>query len=163
MKLSEIFLNGNFLAILGAAITIILCGWGSAKGVGRAGEAAAGVVSEDPSKFSQCLLLQALPATQGIYGTLIAFIIMIKIGLIGGGMVTVSTSSGLAILAASMPMAIVGYISAIYQARVSAAGIGIVAKKPNEVAKGMIFAAMVETYAVLALLISFLCIQNIPV
>ena len=39
MKLSEIFLNGNFLAILGAAITIILCGWGSAQGVGRAGRA----------------------------------------------------------------------------------------------------------------------------
>jgi V/A-type H+-transporting ATPase subunit K len=60
-------------------------------------------------------------------------------------------------------MGIVGYISGICQGRVSAAGIVMVAKRPSEVAKGMIFAAMVETYAILALLISFLTVVNIPV
>lgn len=161
--LKEIFGNGTTYAILGAALAVAFSGIGSARGVAIAGEAAAGVVAEDPSKFGQTLLLQALPATQGIYGTLIAFIIMTKIGLIGSGLKSLSAGTGLAILCASLPMAIVGYVSAIYQGKTSAAGMGILAKNPSEVAKGMIYAAMVETYAVLALLISFLCIQNIPV
>lgn len=161
--LTQIFGNGTVYAILGAALSVAFTGWGSARGVGIAGEAAAGVVAEDPSKFGQTLLLQALPATQGIYGTLIAFIIMGKIGLLGGNLVDLSIGSGLGILVSSLPMIIAGYHSAIAQGKTAAAGIGLVAKKPAEVAKGMIFAAMCETYAVLALLISFLCIQNIPV
>ena len=158
----ELF-NGVVWAILGAVCAVSFAGLGSAKGVGIAGEAAAGVVAEDPAKFGQTLLLQALPATQGIYGTLVAFIVLSKIGLIGGGLVEISVLSGFQIFCASLPMAIVGYYSAIHQGRVSAAGIGLVAKRPGEVAKGMIFAAMVETYAILALLISFLAIANIPV
>ena len=61
-------LNGQVLALAGAAIAATLGGIGSALGVGVAGQAAAGVVSEDPNKFGQVLLLQALPGTQGIYG-----------------------------------------------------------------------------------------------
>ena len=77
-------LNGQVLALAGAAIAATLGGIGSALGVGVAGQAAAGVVSEDPNKFGQVLLLQALPGTQGIYGLLIAFIVMVKVGLLGG-------------------------------------------------------------------------------
>ena len=54
----ESLFSGEFLALLGAA-TAALAGIGSAMGVGVAGEAAAGVVSEDPNKFGQVLLLQA--------------------------------------------------------------------------------------------------------
>ena len=63
----EVF-NGNFLAYLGVAFAVIFSGIGSAKGVGLVGEAMSGVTVEDPGKFGQLLLLQALPATQGIYG-----------------------------------------------------------------------------------------------
>ena len=79
-------LDGNTLALLGAAIAA-LAGIGSAKGVGIAGQAAAGVVAEDPKKFGKTLILQALPGTQGIYGLIISFLIMMKIGLLGGEMV----------------------------------------------------------------------------
>ena len=152
--------SGQFYALAGAALAA-LAGIGSAKGIGIAGEAAAGVVSEDPNKFGQVLVLQALPGTQGIYGLLIAFIIL-KVGLLGGdGMVDITVSQGAYILAAAAPVGLVGIFSAIAQGKAAAAGIMLVGKKPSELAKGMIFAAMVETYAVLALLISFLMINSI--
>ena len=159
--MSTISFNGQFYALLGAAMAA-LAGIGSAIGIGIAGEAAAGVVSEDPNKFGQVLVLQALPGTQGIYGLLIAFIILLKVGLLGGdGMVEITVSQGAYIFASSLPVGLVGIFSAIAQGKAAAAGIMLVGKKPSELAKGMIFAAMVETYDVLALLISFLMINSI--
>lgn len=155
--------NGNFLAMLGAALAVLLAGAGSAKGVGIVGEAAAGVVTEDPGKFGQTLLLQALPGTQGIYGLLTAFVILVRIGVVGGGAVQLTTVQGFYFLAASLPIALVGYFSAIAQGRAAAAGVGIVAKRPEELAKGITYAAMVETYAVLALLASILMVFGIKI
>jgi len=162
--LSQVFSGGN-IAILGAALALIFAGSGSARGVGIAGEAAAGVVAEDPTKFVRALILQALPGTQGIYGLIIAFIIMTKIGLLGGAVAfeDVTIAQGMALLCAALPMAFVGYMSAIAQAKVSASSMQIAAKRPEETTKGMIFAGLVETYAVFALLISFLLISGIKV
>ncbi|MCD8009672.1 MAG: V-type ATP synthase subunit K [Lachnospiraceae bacterium] len=151
---------GQALAVLGAALAA-LAGVGSALGVGVAGEAAAGVMAEDPGKFGQTLVLQALPGTQGIYGLLVAFLILSKIGLLGGGLQDVSVYSGLALLASGAPIGIVGIFSGYAQGKASAAGIQLIAKRPSELAKGMIYAAMVETYAVLALLVSFLMYSNV--
>ena len=154
--------DGLFWAFLGAALAAILAGIGSARGVGIVGEAASGLVAEDPSKFGQLILLEALPGTQGIYGLLIAFIILLKVGLLGGdGMVDITVSQGAYILAAALPIGLVGIFSAIAQGKAAASGIMLVGKKPSELAKGIIFAAMVETYAVLALLVSFLMINSI--
>lgn len=78
-------MSGIVFALLGVAVAVILAGMGSAYGVGVAGQAAAGVVTEDPDKFAKVLLLQLLPGTQGIYGLLVGFIALSKIGLLGGG------------------------------------------------------------------------------
>lgn len=155
-----LLMNGNFLAIVGAVIAAS-AGIGSAIGVGRAGQAAAGVVAEDPKKFGATLILQALPGTQGIYGLLIAFIIMLKIGLISGNMIELTSAQGAYVMIASLPVGIVGIISAIEQAKAAIAGIQLIAKRPEEIAKAMVYAAMVETYAVLALLASFLMINGL--
>lgn len=156
------FSMGFVLALLGAALSTILAGMGSAWGVGLAGQAAAGVVSEDPNQFAKVLILQLLPGTQGIYGLLVTFITLSKIGLLGGApAVGMSTPTGLTILAACLPIAIVGLVSAYHQGRTSVASIGIVAKKPDQFGKAMLFPAMVETYAILALLISILAVSNI--
>lgn len=162
MTFVEILTNGTFLAVLGASMAVIFAGMGSAKGVGLVGEAASGLVAEEPDRFGQTLLLQALPGTQGIYGLLTAFMILNKIGLLSGN-VAVSSLEGAALFAAALPITVVGYFSAIAQGRVSAAAIGIVAKRPEELAKGITFAAMVETFAVLALLASILAINGLPV
>lgn len=148
---------GTFLAILGAALAAGLAGIGSAVGVGMAGQAAAGVTAEDPTKFSKCLVLQLLPGTQGIYGLLIAFLVFLKINLFGG-MLALTMESGLSLFAGCMPIAIVGLISAIAQAKVAISGIATVAKRPDESGKAIILTVMVETYAVLSLLTSFLAV-----
>jgi len=151
---------GIVFALLGAALSALLAGSGSAVGVGMAGEAAAGVITEDPSKFGKVLILQLLPGTQGIYGLLIAFITLSQIGIIGGSS-DISLVKGLLYFGACLPMAIVGYTSALHQARVSVASIATVAKKPEQFGKAMIFPAMVETYAILALLVSILSIVGV--
>lgn len=157
---ATLFTNGNFYAYLGVALSVGLCGIGSAKGVGIVGEASSGVLSEDPERFGQCLVLQALPGTQGIYGFLIGFIIMLNSGMMGGD-VQLSVGTGAYILAASLPIALVGLLSGIAQGRVAAAGVNIIAKKPDQLSKAMVSAALVETYAILAFLISMLLIFNI--
>lgn len=154
---------GIVYALLGAAVAVFLAGTGSAIGVGIAGQAAAGVVTEDPSKFAKVLIMQLLPGTQGIYGLLVGFITLSKIGLLGGGIVDITPQTGLLILAACLPIGIVGLISAKYQGLTSAASIGIIAKKPDQFGKAMLFPAMVETYAILALLISILAVSAIQV
>ncbi len=152
---------GIVFAVLGAALSALMAGAGSAVGVGMVGEAGAGVVTEDPSKFSKVLILQLLPGTQGIYGLLVAFITLSNIKVLAGTYEPISAVKGLLYLASCLPMAVVGYWSAIRQARASVAGVGIVAKRPDQSSKAMTFAAMVETYAVLALLISILSVLGV--
>lgn len=152
---------GIVFALLGVVLGALLPGLGSAKGVGMGGEAAAGVVTEDPGKFGKVLILQLLPGTQGIYGLLIAFIMLSNIGLLGGGYESMSLEKGLLYFVAALPMALVGYWSAILQARASVAGIHLVAKRPGESGKAILFAAMVETYAVFALLVSILAVIGV--
>lgn len=155
--LNTIF-TGNNIALFGAALAAILPGMGSAKGVGMVGEAGAGLVSEDPSKFGKALILQALPGTQGIYGLITAFLIIFNMGILSGSPVTLTTAQGGYYLAAALPIAIVGYVSAIKQARVATAGISLLAKRPKEVGKAITSAAMVETYAIFAVLVSLLMV-----
>jgi V/A-type H+-transporting ATPase subunit K len=152
-------LSGLTLAILGGAFAVVLGGIGSAIGVGLAGQASSGVMSEDPDKFGSLLLLVALPGTQGIYGFLSAFLVILKLGLAGGTVATVSVSQGWQILFSCLPVAFTGLVSGIHQGKVCASGVYMVAKQPKDLMKPVILAALVETYAVLGLLITIL-IQN---
>ena len=90
---------GLVFALTGAAVAVFMAGAGSAIGVGIAGQAASGVVTEDPGKFAQVLIMQLLPGTQGIYGLLVGFITLSKIGLLGGNVASPNMSTGLMILA----------------------------------------------------------------
>ena len=155
-------LSGNSLALLGAALAVIFSGLGSARGVGMVGEAAAGLLTEDPSKFGKALIMQALPGTQGIYGLITAFLIIFKIGILGDPE-PITIAEGAYFLMASLPIAIVGYYSALKQARVAVSGINLIAKKPDEVGKAITSAALVETYAIFAVLISLLLVLFAPV
>ena len=140
---------GVLMAALGAGLAAIMAGIGSIIGIGYPGRAAAGVLSEDPSKFGSLFLLVVLPGTQGFYGFVAAFLII-------GNIPNVTTSAqGLQLLFAALPIAFTGLLSGIHQGKVCAAGVSLVAKRPKEAMKGVIFAAMVETYAVLGLLITF--------
>lgn len=152
---------GQILALVGAAIAVILSGMGSSKGVGLAGETAAGVSSENPEVSSKLLVLQLLPATQGIYGFLIGVIVLINTNVLGGAMKAVSLEQGIAFIIACLPVGIVGYYSAIRQAKVAAAGMLMTGQRPEMSGKGVTMTVMVETYAVFALLVSFLMVNAI--
>ena len=145
--------GGVFFGVIGAALAVFLAGAGSAKGVGMAGEAAAGLVSEQPEKFTRSLILQLLPGTQGLYGFLIGLFTMFRL------QVGMPLNEGLYLLGASLPIAIVGYLSAIAQAKVAVSGVSLIAKNDEQFTQAIIFAVMVETYAILAFIISLL-LQN---
>ena len=148
-------LDGNGLALIGAAIAAC-AGCGSGMGVGIAGQAAAGVVASDPKKFGRTLILQALPGTQGIYGVVIAFLIMVKTGFLSGGMVDLTVAQGLYYLAAGIPIGVVGFLSGIGQGKAAASALQLMAKRPDQMSKGIIYTVMVETYAILAFVVSIL-------
>ena len=151
---------GQILALVGVGIAVILSGMGSSKGVGLAGETA-GVSSENPEVSSKLLVLQLLPATQGIYGFLVGIIVLINTGVLGGAMKAVSLEQGIAYIIACLPIGVVGYYSAIRQARVASAGMLMTGQRPEMSGKGVTMAVMVETYAVFALLVSFLMVNAI--
>ncbi|MFH0965591.1 MAG: V-type ATP synthase subunit K [Planctomycetota bacterium] len=152
---------GLLLAILGAASAVALGGIGSAVGVGLAGREGAGVLSEDPGKFGRLILLVALPGTQGIYGFLAWFLVMVKIGLLGGNAIALTTEQGWALFIACQPVALACLVSGIHQGKVCAAGAAMAAKKPEAAGKALIFGAMVETYAVLGLIATILILNGI--
>ncbi|MBR3815535.1 MAG: V-type ATP synthase subunit K [Clostridia bacterium] len=154
---------GLFFAILGAALAVGLAGIGSAKGVGLTGEAAAGLLSEKTDMFGKVLTLQILPGTQGLYGFIVALVLLNKIGVFSGNVVELTLQQGLSLFAACLPIAITGFFSAIYQGRVAAAGISLIAKQPTMLGKSMTLASIVELYAILTLLVSFLAVFNISV
>ena len=147
--------GGLIFGALGAAVAVFLSGMGSAKGVGIAGEAAAGVIVEEPEKFVQALILQLLPGTQGLYGFVIGLFTMFRLSL------NMPLVEGLSLFMAALPVGVVGYFSAVAQGKVSIAGQNILAKNSNESTKGIILAVMVETYAILGFAISFLLLQQI--
>ena len=153
---------GLALAVAGAAIAVFGGGSGSAMGVGIEGQAAAGVVAEDPNKFGKVLILQLLPGTQGIYGLIVAFLVLSNIGILGGSAdVNMSIAKGALYLAACLPIGVAGWTSGKAQGEASAASIGLVAQRPDMSGKALIFPAMVETYALLSLLISLLAVFGV--
>ena len=143
---------GTALGLLGAGLAVTLAGIGSAKGTGMTGEAGAGVLCEDPSKFGKALILQVIPGTQGIYGFVVGFLAILFMDVLNGATLTIQ--QGLQFFVACLPIAFGGMMSAIAQGRVAVASIGILAKKPDDWAKGMIMCIIVEFYAILALLVS---------
>jgi len=154
---------GLSIAITGAALSVILAGIGSIIGVSKTGQAGAGIITEEPEKFGKILLLQALPSTQGIYGFIGAFWVIFNLKLLSGATPDLTATQGFSILLSCLPVAVGGLISALYQAKVCIAGLNIVSKQPDEAGKGIIMAAMVETYAVLGLLATILLINGIKV
>ena len=141
---------GQVIAYIGLAICAAASGVGSAFGLFKSGSAAAGVLTEDAKKFSKVMVLVLLPATQGIYGFVMA--------LVGQGVAAdvATLEQGWLVFAAAMPLAVTGLISAIYQGKTSVSCIYAVAKDEKLSGKLIMFPAMVETYAIFGLVVSLL-------
>ena len=152
--------GGVALAFLGAGLAVGLCCVGSARGTGIVGEAATGVLAVAPEHLSKCMILQVLPGTQGLYGLVIWFFALLQLGAFSDGIGEVTLAQGMTIFVACLPMTLGGFLSAIYQGRVAASAINIVAKKPDDWSKGIILCVVVEFYAILSLLGSILMLMN---
>lgn len=152
---------GLALAVLGGALAVFLGGIGSAIGVGLAGQAGAGVTAEKPELFGKVLVLEALPATQGIYGFLVGFLILLNTGILSGDVASLTMSEGFKIFFGCLPAGIGCLFSGIHQGKVSAAGMGMIAKDASTMGKAMVLSAMVETYAVLGFLVSALIVFSL--
>ncbi len=152
---------GQILAFTAAALATFIAGASSTKGVGIAGQTSAGVSTENPEVNSKLMVLQILPGTQGIYGFLIGVIILVNTGALGGDLKAVDLYQGLMLLAAVIPVALVGFLSAVHQGKVAAAGMLMVGQHPDMSGKAITMTVMVETYAVLALLASFLMVNAV--
>ena len=150
-------IGGKALAYLGAALAGALACVGSAKGTGMTGEAGAGLVSEDPSKSGKVMILQVIPGTQGLYGFVIFFLAYLKLSAVE----SLTVAQGFEVIMACLPIMIGGLLSAIAQGKVAVASINILAKKPDDWSKGMIMCVVVEFYAILCLLASFLMLNAI--
>ncbi len=147
--------GGNIMGAVAVAIAVFLSGMGSAKGTGMTGEAAAGLTVEEPQKFGKALVLQLLPGTQGLYGFVIGFMIL---GKLGGGL---NFQQGLYYIFAALPIGVVGYFSAVAQAKVAVSGMNILAKNEDNFVQGIVYSVMVELYAILGFVISLLLVNNI--
>lgn len=156
-------MTGITIAIFGAAMSAVLAGCGSAIGVMSAAKAAAGVTAEKPDLFGKMLVLQALPGTQGIYGFLTAVLIMARIGVFGGAPIALDVAQGWQFFFASLPIAVCGLISGACQGKAAVSAIYMTGKQPDALGKGITMTALVETYAILALLTSILLIYGIAV
>jgi len=77
---------GLTLALVGAGLAALLAGIGSAIGIGTAGRSATGVLSEKPERYGQMFIMVVLPGTQGFYGFLAAFLVMLNLGFFGAGL-----------------------------------------------------------------------------
>jgi V/A-type H+-transporting ATPase subunit K len=153
---------GLSLALLGAGLAAGMACAGSGHGCGLVGAAGAGVITEQPEKFGTVLILQVLPGTQGIYGLISFFLVAMRVGLFAPPPMALTDFTGIAIFGACMPIGIAGWITAAYQGRTAAAGVGVIVKRPEEFGKVLVLAVVVETYAVFSLLATILLLYNIP-
>lgn len=152
-------MNGMVFALLGASVATIFSGVGSAKGVGGAAQAAMGVLSEDSSKFGKMLVLTLLPGTQGLYGFIVGFLILVRCGVLGGSDPTIA--QGLCYLSASLAIALGGMFSGIAQGKAAVSGIAMSAKDDKNFSKAMVSVTLVEIYALLSFIVSLLAVIQI--
>ena len=146
------------LAIVGAGLAVSLACSGSGKGIGIASQTAGGVLSEKPELFGRLLVLLALPGTQGFYGFITAILIFQRAGFISGELVC-TPGTGIALLMIGLGVGLAEYITAVWQGEASSAAIALVARRPDAYGRSIILPAMVETYAVVSLLIGILAIN----
>ena len=146
---------GTFYAIIGAALAVIVSGIGSAIGVGRAGQASSALLSKQPDKFGTTMSLQVMPSTQGLYGFVVAFMMLIKLNAFGD-IAALTDAQGWTMFAYCMPIAIVGLVSAIMQGNVAIGCINLVGKQENQIGHAIPMLVLVEIFAIFAFIVSIL-------
>ena len=151
---------GLALAFIGAAVATFLSCIGSIMGVSMTGQSGAGLLTEKPELAGKVITLMVLPGSQGLYGMVISLLFIFNYGAVISGEVAISTSQGVILLAACLPVAFTCLTSSPYQAKVCSAGMHMLAKDDKLAGRVITMAALVETYALLGFLISFFMLNT---
>jgi V/A-type H+-transporting ATPase subunit K len=147
-------------ALFGGGLAAVLGGIGSAIGITIASSVVSGIVTEDGAKFGKLLPIAAMPGTQGIYGFISAVLVLVFFGIFDGE-VGLAGTAGFKVFLACQPVAWLCLVTAIYQGKTGAAAAGIVARRDEDAGKALIFPALVETYAVLSLIVTILMMLSL--
>ncbi|RIE09455.1 MULTISPECIES: V-type ATP synthase subunit K [Candidatus Cryosericum] len=148
---------GSLWTFMGAVMVITLGGLGSAHGIRVSGSQAAGVLSEKPELFGKMFVMMALPGTQGFYSFVCGIMMIVLSGVLNKG-AAVSNAKGLAFLAVGVGVGLVEWWSAILQGQASAAAESLTGRQPSSSGQAILIPALVETYAVIALVSGILLI-----
>lgn len=149
---------GVAYALIGGGLAVAISGIGSAIGVATAGHAVSGLVTEEPDRFGKALLLQAMPATQGLYGFIIGFLVLIFTGAISGNLIEITDAHGLALMGFLLPVGITECVSAVYQGRLAVSAVNLIGKRPEMQGRAITMLVMVEMFAIFAFLAGILSI-----
>lgn len=145
------------IAIGGISISIGLSAIGSSIGSGIVARVGASLVAKEPEKFSQVLILSALPSSQSLYGFLYGIIIMLRTGLLQGQLLpTITEQVAWQFFFSAFPVGIACLVSAIVQGQVAASGVKIVAEDPANANQGIVLAALIESFSIFGLIMSIL-------
>ncbi|MDR2624223.1 MAG: V-type ATP synthase subunit K [Methanobrevibacter sp.] len=146
---------GTALAAIGAGVAIGFAGLGSGLGQGIAAAGSVGAVAEDNDMFARGIIFTALPETQAIYGFLIAILLLVFSGLLGGGK-GLDVTSGLVAVGVGASIGFAGLGSGMGQGIAAASSVGAVVEDNDMFARGIIFTALPETQAIYGFLIAIL-------
>ena len=151
---------GTTIALIAAAMVVVLTGFGASIGVMWVQQAAAGVIGEEPEKYGKTLVLQLVPTTSALYGFVIAFLILLNtvLGTDGG---IYSTDQGLHVLIACLPIALVGFLQTMLQARVCVACVNMIGKNGELSGRALTMAIFSEIFTLFAFIVSILSVLRI--
>ncbi|MEE8401471.1 MAG: hypothetical protein V3R86_04900 [Candidatus Hydrothermarchaeaceae archaeon] len=138
------------LAGIGAGLAVGVAGL-SAIGQGIAAAGGIGTTSEKSEMFGKGMVFSVLPETQAIYGLLVAILLMVGTGLLGGEAKEIELAAGIAAIGAGISVGFAG-LSGIGQGITAASGIGAAAARPDTFGKSMVLSVMSETFAIFGLL-----------
>jgi V/A-type H+/Na+-transporting ATPase subunit K len=155
-------MSGLVATAFGAFLAAGLSMAGSAYGTHLVGSANSTALAEGhEDKFTNLIILQVLPGTQGIYGFIVLFMLLSTSGVSGsGGEIVMTAEAGQVALWAGLLMGVTGLSSAMLQGKVAAMSVPVAIKQPEATMKAVIFCGIVELYAVLGLIASILLINS---
>jgi V/A-type H+/Na+-transporting ATPase subunit K len=139
-----------YTAWIGMFFMVALSGLGSAMGTVMDGQATIAALKKKDDVFANCMILSALPGTQGLYGFGAFFILKQKI--VAG----MPMSSAVAILGAGMIVGLVCWLSAIQQGKIVATGIESIGNGNDVFSKTLVLAVYPELYAIISFAAAFL-------
>jgi len=143
---------GTALAAIGAGVAIGFAGLGSGLGQGMAAAGSVGAVAD---MFARGIIFSALPETQAIYGFLIAILLLVFSGLLGGGE-GLSTEAGVVAIGVGAAIGFAGLGSGMGQGIAASSSVGAIVEDNDMFARGIIFSALPETQAIYGFLIAIL-------